>query len=225
MNTKINKEKINNFFSYYGWLIIVGLVVSFACWYYVISAMNEYTPNEVIKLFIEAYGIKDNKQIDSLGQYLKEDGVEKIDVHTYAPNSAQLVDYYTAFGKSSDIIVLHSKDLEDMGEVISEDFIQINEELQNEIMKDISMDYEFYALNNNKYAVKIYSATDEEYNSKLAFDDWITFKADGENEYDYYMLFSANSLNYGDYNSAFVSKNAIKAANWILKENIYEASK
>lgn len=223
MDIKINKDKIKNFFSYYGWLVLVAIIVSFAGWYYVINTINEYAPNELIKFFIEAYQIKDDKIFNDLSDYLKEDGVQKIDVHTYSPDSKQIGDYYTAFGKSSDIIILHSKDLLDMSEAVSEDFISINAEFEAEMMENVNEIYDFYTFENNKYAIKIYSADDDEYNQRFTYQNWINFNAEEKEKYDYYMLFSKNSLNFGEYNEAYLSKNAIKAVNYILKESINEA--
>lgn len=222
MNTKIDKNKIKNFFSYYSWLAILTLVVSFAGWYYVISAINAYAPNEELNFFIESYGLKNDKTFDDLKTYMKDDGVLNVEVYNYSPDSDRISDYWDAFGRNSDIAILHQKDLDDMKEFIKDSFIKIDTSLEEKMFNGFQSSYDFYTFESDKYAIKIYDSKDAEYNKKFKYHDWITFKKEETASYDYYMLFLKSSYNFGDCNENNLSENGIKAANYILKENTYE---
>ena len=217
MKLRPNKKGVLSFFMYYGWLILAFGLVSFAALTLVLSSINKIYDHQRFSVFFAAYGIKEERYKDELGELLKDDGVIQVNYYSFFADDTELVTYYEMYGVKSDVIIFSEKDVTDMQEYIGDYFISITDPLKEEL--GISNNYSYYNYGENAYAIKIFDKNDASYNEKFTYSEWINFKSSDNYIENFYILLKKSSVNYGEYGEKNKSTNAIKGLRYILNES------
>ncbi len=211
----MKRLRLGDYFVTYGWLLPVFAVVGVIGFYWPISAINEIKPYERISIFAECYEYKDETLPSDLATFFEGKGVADISINPYPPDSDNINSYYTAFGESSDILLLTKSscdsNLHDVPEIMA-DWIGYSDSLKEEL--GIPEGAIYYDVGGGDYGLMVYNATDPEY--RLNFSEFGSFAKDGIGE-DVYLLLRSTSPNFGEYGLENVTTNALETVTFLLE--------
>ena len=217
MILKPSKIKVGNFFMYYGWLVIILSVLSFALSTVILSAINRIKANEKFSIFIAAYGIKEERNKKELLEYLKEDKVIEVNYYSYFKNELNIGDYFSAYGFNAEINILSEKELTDMDVGIKNMYIPFDNVIKTAL--SLNEKYQGYEYESDVYAIKLFDKDDESYNMNFKYQEWINFTFDGQEKENYYLLLNKNAPTYGEYSKRNIADYALKGVKYFLDEN------
>jgi hypothetical protein len=181
------RNKKSHFFTYYFYIIILVVTLSFTLSYYCLNLKFTYKKNQIFNFFTLSYQtLDDNQIIDKLAS-LYQDDIKEFNLYNFTSSNKNLTSYYTRFGASADLLILSSDDLSDMDEVIKENFIPLD---------NLHLDsfYQYYTFDEVNYGIKVYQKGDETYNVQTSFSSCFDFASDGKDAY--YLLININSLHF-----------------------------
>lgn len=212
-----SKKKVGDFFLSYGWLVLFLAILCYGGFSYAINAIDAIKDYEKIDYFLECYGVAEDNALgtDTVG-FLKDGGVLESNVYTTTPTSSDRSSQFDRYGAYSDICLLTGKDLDDLKEVIADNFQPLTAEFKGEIISS-SLPYSYYAAYGNDYGIKIYDPEDTAYSSLFSYSSLLTFEKEGQESNSYYLVVPIRSVNYGK-----DTDNGYKALKRFL--SIYEAA-
>jgi len=197
MKLRPDKKKIKDFLVMDGWVVILIALVSYVGFYWAIEAIDSIKDYERIDYFIESYGLKDNTLAEDTLALLKENGVLESNVYDVSPDSSTKNAKFARFGAYSDICVLNQTDLDDVMEVIGDNFLPLSSSFKAGYEDGLSKNYSYYSAYDEDYAIKIYDPADVSYSGQFTFGNLMTFAKDGADPEAYYLVIPLNSVNYG----------------------------
>lgn len=218
MKISPNRKDIGDYFISYGWLSLIFIIVSYVAWYWSITTIDEVKPYEKINFFIESYGLKDNTLSSDVVSHLSAQGVVESNLYCYSPKDASISSYYTKFGTESDFIILYQSDLDTMFQNVSSTSVLSSFLPFSTDFKAVAVptsDYQYYAVNSQDYALKLYDASDATYNALHPFSNLINFTLEGMSGESSYLLLNAATPNYAPYQNG-TTGNAVLALNYFL---------
>ena len=209
------KLRLHDYFTTYGWLLPIFFLVSLVAWYWPITSVNAFKPEETINIFAECYKFKDEELVDDLYEAFGSYGVENVSLNPYSPDDENINSYYTAFGVEADILLLTSStvdnNLHDVEEILK-DWIPFDDELIGEL--GIPEGAEYFEAGEQAYALKVFDAFDEAY--PIDFSPFGSFEKEGLGE-DVYMLLRSASPNFGSYSDEGKTENGLRTVRFLLE--------
>ena len=207
---KSSSKYIKSVIAFDWWKYLLLFLVSSILIYYAFYLKLSLKRYEEIRIFTTAE-VVDERIIDELEDYLKDDGILEVTIYNADANSS----YYdiqletNGFGNGDILILPSSKTLDN--EYLVQNSLLFNDKLISEF-KEINPHIEFLQYETYTYAIKIYDINDETYNESLHFDEWVKL------EETYYMMFVRNSPNLGEYGDKSENNHvsALKAAKYLL---------
>ncbi len=210
---ELSKRKLSRYFEY-NWIFLIVVFLLFYClFYYSLNKINEYKDEEKINIFVEGERLID----ETFAQDLKEHDprILEYNFYLYSPEDPKLFDFYEAFGKNADILILREQDLIDVSNLIKDNFLEIDSQMKEQIVSDEVM-VEYYNYQTESYGIKIYDHENPLFNNRYHFDQWIEF-----NPIDnFYMVFAKNSLKFGK--SDDLNDMALQTAKFILERYAHD---
>jgi hypothetical protein len=191
------KKKIGDFFVMYGWAIVLVALLSYASFYWGLNAIDSIKNYEKIDYFFENYGLKDNTLSKDTLSLLKDKGVLESNVYDVSPTSSTKSEQYAKFGAYSDLCVLNQNDMDDMAEVIGDNFKAIDDTFKSNYKDGLAKTYSYYHAYNQDYAIKIYDPNDATYSSQFTYSNLLTFTKDNVTPLAYYLCIPLKSVNFG----------------------------
>ena len=206
MKLQLTKKTILHFLEY-NWFIIIGtLILSYATFYVSFHSIHAYKTHEKVDFFIEGQYIKDtNLEYDLINNI---EGLYEVNYHIAPSQSESLYTLYEGYFNTSDIYILREQDFIDMQYLVKDRFINIG----NDLPTYFSNTFDYFTLENNNYAIKIYDKDDNLFNEKMGFINFIEFDKDLD---DYYLAFNKNSLKFGLNNES--NSIAIDTVNYLFR--------
>jgi hypothetical protein len=134
------QKKIGDFFIMQGWAIVLIVLVTYASFYWGITAVDSIKNYEKIDYFIESYGLKENTLSKDTIALLKDKGVLESNVYNVSPASSIKSQKFDKFGAYSDIVIFNHQDMVDMEPVIADNFMVLSDRLQSEIRLRLKQD-------------------------------------------------------------------------------------
>ena len=191
----MNKKKVLNYFTYYGWTIPVFLIAFWVIFFFVFQ--NIYAPKKYQKLviFYAAYNLKDKSIHSKMNKALKPYGCLDVEYYSYSLNDKQIVTNYNALKDNCDYFVMSENDLKEMKEEIDKQYKSLSNELLERVKAN--NEYQFYSYNDVKYGFKIYDKDNKAYNQMTGFDQYVNFVS-GDNKDNFYLVTNIKSVNFDD---------------------------
>jgi hypothetical protein len=223
MKVSPNRKDIGDYFISYGWLSLIFIIVSYVAWYWSITTIDEVKPSEKINFFIESYGLKDNTLSADIVSRFSSKGVVESNLYNYSPKDASIGNYYTKFGTESDFIILYQSDLDTMFQNVASTSVLSSFLPFTSAFKDTAIptgDYDYYSVNGQDYALKLYDAADASYNALHPFTGLIDFTLEGTSAESSYLLLNASTPNFAPYGNG-TTGNAVLALPYFL--SLYHA--
>ena len=91
-----SKEGFKTYFTYYGWTIVVFLIVFWAGYYFIFRQMYAPKQYEQLNFFYAAYGLKDNSIHNKMQKALEEDNCFEVNYYDYSRNDKKIYEYYSS---------------------------------------------------------------------------------------------------------------------------------
>ncbi|MCH5180955.1 MAG: hypothetical protein J1F32_07055 [Erysipelotrichales bacterium] len=207
MKLKFSKKLFNHFLEY-RWAPLIGcFLISYILFYFSLHKINAYKDYEKIVIFSAGGYLEDQ----NLKDYILTNcpNVLSVDIYAYSSNDDMLVNLYQAYGKNADFLVLSTDDLKAMEDIIPEYWIPYDENLISSVLLQ---KFEYYTYNDINYGLKLFDSSNEDYNSKYHFNDFISF--DGKQ--DYYLLCNLNSVNFSKEEVKNKTDNGYEVLNYLL---------
>ena len=147
---------------------------------------------EKVEFFIAAYGLKQDFS-DEIVKQFKDDGLVENNIYFYSEDDPNIFNYFSANGENADYVVFSETNVKDM-----KDYVPYNYVATNTLLSDIPSisKYDLYEIEGTSYAIKIYDGTNQEYNNKYSFTDYIEFNKEGKGSESYYLLIDNGSPNF-----------------------------
>lgn len=216
MNLAPTKKKIGDFFVMNGWAIALIALLSYASFYWGLNAIDSIKSYEKIDYFFENYGLKDNTLSKDTIALLKDKGVLQSNLYDVSPTSSIKSEQYSKFGAYSDLCVLNQNDMDDMVEVIGDNFMPLDVTFKAKYTEGLQKNYSFFSAYSTDYAIKIYDPNDAAYSNQFTYSNLLTFTQENVTPIAYYLCIPLKSVNYGA-----TTSNGFTALNFFLKT--YEA--
>jgi len=206
------QKKIGDFFIMQGWAIVLIVLVTYAAFYWGITAVDSIKNYEKIDYFIESYGLKENTLSKDTIALLKDKGVLESNVYNVSPASSIKSQKFDKFGAYSDIVIFNYQDMVDMEPVIADNFMVLSADFKAKYASGLSKTYSYYTAETGDYGLKIYDPADSVYSAQFHYSDLITFTQEGAEDLAYYICIPIRSVNYGK-----TTSNGFTALNNFLK--------
>lgn len=184
----MKKSKVKLFITNHIWLILAIFLFSFALSYWVITLENRYKKDEKFSIFVESWGINNEKLFKDIEEEIKEK-ISSFNYYCYAPDDINIASYYSRFGNESDILILKESDLIESKEGIKSTFLILDEKILNICDRE-----SFYVYEDYKYGIKIYDNNDVSYNKNNPISSDYIFDKEDES---FYLLVNKKSVHFG----------------------------
>jgi hypothetical protein len=216
-------KTVTDYFVSRGWLIIVFAALSYAVWYWPITAADAIQPFEKINFFFECYGLESNTLSDDITNLLEDEGVVEVNLYSYSPEDSNISTYYDKFGEESDFIVVTGSDVQTMFQNATSTsarslFVPFSDELRSAMTEGFADDYSYYDVLSVPYALKIYDPDDSSYDEQHAFSQLLDFCPESGTCDSYYLLLNEDTPNFSPYGNDDTTGNGVVALNYFLKE-------
>jgi len=211
-----NKKRIKEFLIMNGWTVILIGLLSYMGFYWALNAIDSIKDYERIDYFIESYSVKVNTLAADTVSLLKDNGVLESHVYDVSPDADNKNTKFARFGAYSDICILNRSDLDDVKEVIGDNFVPLSSAFKANFSSGLTKNYSFYSAYGDDYAIKIYDPSDPTYSNQFTFTNLMAFSKEGSTPEAYYLVVPILSVNYGA-----KTTNGFAALNYFL--STYEA--
>ena len=188
-----SKEGFRTYLTYYGWTIVVFLIIFWAGFYFIFRQMYAAKRYEQLNFFYAAYGLKDDSIHNKMQKALEDKSLYEVNYYDYSRIDKKIYEYYSATKDNCDFFVFSEQDLIDMKEVVKEEFKPLDEDLLKRI--NLPSYYSLYTYENINYGIKLIDKDDQEYNSKTKFDSLINYSLNNDKD-SFYLLININSINF-----------------------------
>ena len=189
-----DEGRSKSFFYYYGWTILVFLSAFFLVFFFVFRAMFYVKRTERIELFIAAHGLKDNDYGTRIEKEFKSRGLIEMNIYSYLEDDvAGVYNYFSANGENADFIIFSETNVKDLEEYVPANYFALSS--FNEDIKKIN-EFDTYDYDGTAYGIKIFDGSDDAYNNKYKFKDFIEFTKEGVERESYYLLIDNGSPNF-----------------------------
>ena len=144
-------------------------------------------------MFIAAHGLKDYEYGNKIKKQFKANGLIEMNIYSYLEDDINVYDYFAANGEKADFVIFSETNINDMQEYVPANYVSLSsiEETVQSVKTFEKFDYEGVA-----YGIKIFDATNEAYNNKYKFKDFIEFTKEGKDNESYYLLIDNESPNF-----------------------------
>ena len=190
---------------WYLYLAIAVLIVGVQC--ASLDIATRHSSDEKVTIFLTC-----NSYDETLSSIINEDlpnGIKSFNVEVFDQDGTYYGAYFNTYGKESDLVTLTQK-FADICECDSY-FVRLDEEKVKALLGDV----EFYYYNGEAYGIKIF---DKETKNGMA-TDYIKYFQEGMEE-NVYMFFGKNSKHIGDF-----SINSLDNSALVILEKIWRSSK
>ena len=192
---KIYKDqtKAKSYFYYYGWTILVFIAGFFLLFFFIFQSIFAVKRTQRIDMFIAAHGLKDYEYGNKIKKQFKANGLIEMNIYSYLEDDINVYDYFAANGEKADFVIFSETNINDMQEYVPANYVPLSsiEETVQSVKTFETFDYEGVA-----YGIKIFDATNEAYNNKYKFKDFIEFTKEGKDNESYYLLIDNESPNF-----------------------------
>lgn len=199
MDNKITKDRIKRHLSYSYLTYIVVFLLLIMLWWLLYAMIGNVKDNEKISIFVGAYDVNSMEAVNGIREKVNYLDIKQIRFNVFPPNEDNYSLYYGTGGVfASDIFIISDSKLKEKS---VDSFLPLTYNVLDEIMpSNISYTPIFYSYDGINYGIKIYDATDNEYNEHFSFSEFILFRENENSEAeDYYLLININSPNIGSY--------------------------
>ena len=188
-----DREKAKSYFYYYGWTVLVFIVGFFLTFFLIFQSMFVVKRTQRIDMFIAAHGLKDNDYSTKVEKKFKSGGLIEMNIYSYLEEDPNIFDYFSANGEKADFVIFSETNVKDLQEYVPANYMPLSSlEATVESIKSFeTFDYEGTA-----YGIKIFDGTNDAYNNKYKFQDFIEFTKEGVEKESYYLLVDNESPNF-----------------------------
>lgn len=170
------------------WVMIFAFLFSWFSYYCIFKAMYQLKPTEKLVFFIETNGLLQGKpetfQKMMDDEEMKKDGL--IDISYYPYDTAEEdKPFIKNVINEIDFVILPGYELDN--------FVGMKDDCK--AFADLIEIKDFYTLDYQGLALKIYDGDDQEYNKHFTFDTWLPLAREGSKA-DFYLLVSNYSQNF-----------------------------
>ncbi len=192
---KIYKDqtKAKSYFYYYGWTILVFIAGFFLLFFFIFQNIFAVKRTQRIEMFIAAFGLKDYEYANKIKKEFKAGGLIEMNIYSYLEDDINVFDYFSANGENADFVIFSETNINDMKEYVPANYVPLSsiEDTVESVKSFETYDYEGTA-----YGIKVFDATNDAYNNKYKFKDFIEFTKEGKDNESYYLLIDNGSPNF-----------------------------
>lgn len=188
-----DREKAKSYFYYYGWTILVFVVAFFLTFFLIFQNLFAVKRTQHVDMFIAAHGLKDFEYSSKVVKQFKKGGLVEFNIYSYLEDDINIMDYFSANGENADFVIFSETNISDMKEYVPANYVPLSslEDTVESIKSFETFEYEGTA-----YGIKLFDATNDTYNNKYKFKDFIEFTKEGKDNESYYLLIDNGSPNF-----------------------------
>ena len=188
-----DREKAKSYFYYYGWTILVFVVAFFLTFFLIFQNLFAVKRTQRVDMFIAAHGLKDFEYSSKVVKQFKKGGLVEFNIYSYLEDDINVMDYFSANGENADFVIFSETNISDMKEYVPANYVPLSS-LEDTVESIIS--FETFEYEGTAYGIKLFDATNDTYNSKYKFKNFIEFTEEGNDNESYYLLIDNGSPNF-----------------------------
>ena len=119
-------------------------------------------------------------------------------IYFYTEDDPNVYNYFSANGENADYVIFSETNVKDMQDYVPGNYLNVGA-LKNDVPSIAQ--FEYYQFEGTSYAIKIFDAANETYNSRFSFTDTFEFTKQGKENESYYLLVDNQSPNFDKQNN------------------------